>query len=400
MQKIAPVCSQNHAIPWPGAWKLLTKIDKLFAALEQGIQLTWEDVYDFVNPFGDRRGDLFNSVWTFDLDKDILLLMKKDRHCSAPLRLARERLLTFDDFELVSTPKEPLLEDRTLPGPYWEPKLDPIPRERSFLGQVLRDFSYTWRHIIRRQMNTTTFMKLAYAIIWISTMEFTLLERIGFEHISDGGPYVRLLDLPCWETPEATLVPAGSGSSWFVLSQDIWRGLEMVRNHTKSQSPLACSTTDEVIYTILTLRRVVLCRALGEGLVWTQSEKLFDGSPASDTAIDMILWAARASKTEPQQTTINRLPIEIQDRILYHATSSFVASAKLGCELGLGSPFCWVDKGVKIGIAEFKRHRFESSPVESQVILNGFRSGLSYKRESGYEMTHLGRPLPSALEQR
>ena len=249
-------------------------IDKLFAALQQGIKFTWEDVYDFVNPFGDRRGGAFDSVWTFDLDKDVLFLTKKDRHCSVPLRLARERLLTFDDFELVSTPEEPPLQDRTLPGPYWEPEFDFFSRERSFLGQVLRDFSYAWRHVIRRQMNTTTFMKLAYAVIWISKMEFSLLERMGFEHVSDRrGPYVRLLDLPCWETPEATLVPAGS-SSWFVLSQDVWEGLEMVRNHMKSLPSLTSSTTSKVIYTILTLRQVVLCRAAGDELC------LLDTSPS------------------------------------------------------------------------------------------------------------------------
>src|SRR5690606_18889286 len=117
-----------------------------------------------------------------------------------------------------------------------------------------RDFSYTWRHVIRRQMNTTTFMKLAYAIIWISKMEFTLLERIGFEHISVGGPYVRVVDLPCWETPDATLVQAGSGSSWFVLSQDIRGPFEKVRNHRKSQSLLTRPTTDDAVYVILTLR--------------------------------------------------------------------------------------------------------------------------------------------------
>jgi hypothetical protein len=54
-------------------------------ALEQGIKLEWEDVYDFVNPFGDRRGDIFNSIWTFDLDKNLIFLTKQDSVHSAPL---------------------------------------------------------------------------------------------------------------------------------------------------------------------------------------------------------------------------------------------------------------------------------------------------------------------------
>lgn len=249
-------------------------------------------------------------------------------------------------------------------------------------------------------MNTTTFMKFAYAIICISRNQFTLLERTGFEHISDGGPYVWVWDLPGWETPNETKTMVPVGSSWFVLSQDVQQGLQMVRNHRQTSSSLTRSATSSVVYAILTLGQVVLCKASGVGLVWTQSEKLFDGTtPASDTAIDMILWAANASGNQPQQTIINRLPVEIQDRILYHATTSCVASARLGCELRLGSNFTWVDRGVKIDISESKSHRSESSPVESHIVLNGVKSGLAYKRTRGYEKIHLNRTLPRSSQQ-
>ena len=356
--------------------------------MEQGIRLAWEDVYDFVNPFGDHRGGSFQSVWIFDLEKDAIFLTKSDRYCSAPLGLARERSLALDDFELVDSPQQTLPRVQILPGPYWKPQLDLIPRQRSFLSRVLQDFSYTWRHVIRRQMNTVTFTKLAYAIIWISRMDFHLLDCMGFDHISDGEPYVRLVDLPSWETPKVTLIPAGS--NWFVLAQHVQNGLNMVRHHMKAQRLPGHPTTNVVVYAILTLRHVVLCKSFGDELLWTKPEKLFDGTPASDTAIDMILWAASTSTTEPQRTMIHHLPIEIQDSILYHhSTASLVASAKLGCELGLGSTFSWLGRGAKIEIVEFKRHRSENSPVESQVIFNGSRSGLSYKRECGYENTHV-----------
>ncbi|CAM1501666.1 Fc.00g036500.m01.CDS01 [Cosmosporella sp. VM-42] len=367
---------------------------KLSGALEQGIDLIWEGAYDFVHPFGDSRGGLFNSVWTFDLDKYVLFLTKKDRFCSAPLELARERLLALDGFELLNSPKQIFSEEVTLTGPYWEPDLAPLPRARSFLGQILRDFAYIWRHVLRRQMKTTTFMKLAYATIWISTMEFTILERMGFEHISDGGPYVQLIDLPSWETPKAVLVQVGS--SWFALAQDTLEGFRMVRSHMNSHLSLGDSATNLVTYAILTLRQVILCKAHGGELVWTRSETLFDGISVSDTAIDMILWATNTSSIEPQPSAINSLPIEIQDRILYHATTSLIASAKLGCGLGLGPPFSWVDRGIKISVQEVKRHRFESSPVESQVIFNGVMSGLPYKRERGYQPIHAGQtPVPT-----
>lgn len=90
-----------------------------------------------------------------------------------------------------------------------------------------------------------TFTKLAYATIWISTMEFTLFQRLGFEHISSGGAYVSLVKLLNWETPEATLVQAGS--SWFVLAQDTQEGLEMVRRHINRNLSLGNSAANVVI---------------------------------------------------------------------------------------------------------------------------------------------------------
>lgn len=238
-------------------------------------------------------------------------------------------------------------------------------------------------------MNSTSFLKLAYATIWISTMEFTIVERMGFDYVSTGGPYVQLIDLPSWETPQTTLLQAGS--SWVALAQDTEEGLEMVRCHLSSAQTLGDPTMNVVTYVILTLRQVVLCKAEGSELEWTRAEALFDDSlPASDAAIDMIIWATAAG---PQQTTLSFLPAEIQDRILQYATVSSVASAKLGCELGLGSPFSWVDGGVQISVEVATRHRFENSPVESQIVFNGVMSGLSYKRERGYQTMHVGRSL-------
>lgn len=37
-------------------------LGKPSALLEQGRGLTWADAYNFVNPFSDRRGGLFNSI--------------------------------------------------------------------------------------------------------------------------------------------------------------------------------------------------------------------------------------------------------------------------------------------------------------------------------------------------
>ncbi|KAK9434808.1 hypothetical protein VB005_09593 [Metarhizium brunneum] len=365
---------------------------KLSASLEQSIDLAWEDVLDFVDPFGDRRGCVFDSVWIFDLDKDLVSLQKRYQTCFSSLELARKRLLTLDDFQVLNSPTQPLQREPNLSEPYWEPKLDPLPRIKSFLARLLRDFAHTWRHVLRRPMNTIVFQKLAYATIWISTLDFILFERVGFEHVSTSprGPYVDVVDLPGWEAPEETLVQAGS--CWFALAQDTREGLEMVQRHMTNH--LKDSATAVRTYAILTLRHVILCKAQGSELTWTRSETLFGDGYTSDTAIDMILWAIHT--TEPQPSAINCLPVEIQDRILYYATTSVVASAKLGCTLGAGSPFPWVDGGLQLELQENKRHRTESSPVESQIYFGGVMSGLSYKRERGDKGLHLRRLLASA----
>lgn len=173
----------------------------------------------------------------------------------------------------------------------------------------------------------------------------------------------------------------------------------MVRRHAKSHSSLKDSTANVVTYAILTLRRLTLCKVEGNVFMWTRPEALFGDAPASDDAIDVILWATNTARDAELETNrLYLLPIEIQDRILDHATTSPVASAKLGCELGLGSPFSWVDRGAKIRLEEAKRHRFESSPVESQILFDRVMCGLSYKQEPRSQTTRPERPpLPVGL---
>lgn len=227
-------------------------------------------------------------------------------------------------------------------------------------------------------MNHLTFMKLAYATIWISTMQFDILERMGFEHVSRGGPYVSVRDLPKWQTPEEVLIQVGS--TWVVFSQDSREGLELVRNHVDHAS--IDSGHGTCIYIILTLRQIFLCRKQGQGIEVTRSEALFNGDiPPSDAALDMIIWATNLEHSQPLRKLLDPLPVEIQDNILYYTTVSPVASAKLGCELGLGLPFAWLDQGLEICLETNRRHRSERSPVESQLFFDGIMSGLSYKRE-------------------
>ncbi|KAH7478043.1 hypothetical protein FOMA001_g10323 [Fusarium oxysporum f. sp. matthiolae] len=370
--------------------------DEISRALEKGIELEWEDVYDFVNPFGDTRGRAFNSVWTFDLDKHVLFLTKHDRLYSAPLSLARDRLLTLDDFEMLKSPTETIADDKIIPGPYWDlqPKFDH--RKKTFLGRILRDFGHTWRHLLRREMNDTTFMKLSYAVIWILTMNFTIVERMRFEHVGGrGGPYVGVADLPRWDAPNEAIVQAGS--CWFVLARDIGKGLAMIREHMETSSAIANTTTGTASYAISTLRQIICCKVCDGELVRTRTESLFSDNPPSESAIDMILSASDIHQEVSKPSRLNYLPIEIQDRILRQAATSTVAAAKQGIELSLGSPFSWTEQRRKIKLEEVRRHRTEASPIESQIFLNGVMSGLSYKCDAapmGFKVDMSSLPAP------
>ena len=273
---------------------------------------------------------------------------------------------------------------------------------------MLRDFGYTWRHVLRRGFNHKTFLKMAYVIAWMVSLNFTLKDRVGFEHISMGGKYVWLDHLPSWDTPESPNFQVGL--CHFTLAQDITEGLQMVRQNIHTNENLEECEHESRTYVILTIQHVVLCMMNGGTLVWTKPEALFN-MPTEDTANDLIavksaqgdlrwkrpkptfprgflseagveqmLWAVNWSRPDPSSNTLHLLPLEIQDRIIRYATSSPLASAMLGCELGLGSGFTWVDeRGQKIGTEDAKRHRAETSPVESYILLNGSMSGLAYK---------------------
>lgn len=338
--------------------------DEISRALEKGIELEWEDVYDLVNPFGDTRGRAFNSVWTFDLDNDVLFLTKHDQLCSEPLRLARERILTLDEFERLKSQTETITEEGLVPRLYrdLQPKVDD--RKRAFLGRILRDFGHTWRHVLRAEMNNVTFTKLAYAVIWILNLDFTIVERTGFEHVGGrGGPYVGVADLPQWDTPDETIVRVGT--CWIVLARDIPKGKKMIRGHVETRATMTGTAT----YAILTLRQIACCKVYDGELVYTRPEPLFNDTPPSDSAIGLLLWASDLHQAEPKPCRLNHLPIEIQDRILRLSTASSVTAAKLGIELALGSPFSWAEQGRKIKLEEVLRHRTKASPVESQLFL-------------------------------
>lgn len=306
------------------------------------------------------------------------------------LSLALERQLSLSDFESVCPPDPTAfaLQEGTFPSPYRIPKLDLQPRVKQFLGQIVRDFAFVWRHVVRRRMTDITFKRLAYGIIRILTLDFRVEDRTDFDH-SPGGPYVWLEDLPTWEAPDAALLRAGR--CWIALSQDAQDGLRMIQTHIKDQASTSESSANKnTLYAIFTLRHIILCNSRGGELTWSRPEPVLDGEhPPSDRALNMLLWA---TKRQPRLNALNIFPPEVQDAILIQATRSSVSAAKLGCELDIGSPYSWFAGDSKVEIEEVKRRRTEFSPVESQIWFDDIMSGISYKPQRKQVTAAFDRP--------
>jgi hypothetical protein len=72
-------------------------LESTFDALYSQVARKWHQQDDIVNPFHDRRRVHIASVWTFDLDGDILRFDKKDRNLWVPLNLLRSKILRLGE---------------------------------------------------------------------------------------------------------------------------------------------------------------------------------------------------------------------------------------------------------------------------------------------------------------
>lgn len=104
----------------------------------------------------------------------------------------------------------------------------------------------------------------------------------------------------------------------------------------------------------------------------------------SPTAISLLLQALPPSRP-PTQTPVHDVPLEIQDRILEQVSKAPIEAARLGCVLGLGSPFAWMRafdwprRGGPIELFVSPSHRHENTPVESKIYFGDIFSGVSYR---------------------
>ncbi|KAJ4364140.1 hypothetical protein N0V83_009595 [Neocucurbitaria cava] len=359
-----------------------------FDALHKRLPFKWNDdeEYDTVNPFGDPRQLLYHALWTFDTQNDVLRYTNANRCSQVPLGLLRERPVSLADMEQLGGPvPAPLKHTFDSDTPYWKPQIEVDDRMRAFAHRLLRDFHHQWRHILRNNYNSVTLRVLSRAIIRLSTLDFEVHENTG--RLGPRGVHVWITRLPTWEPFEADIVRVGT--VWVVLCQDMQNGLSVAQQHVASreisttESP-STTTSEEAHahYMILSVKHIMLCHATDQfSLKHTAPEPLFNGdygtAPPSDLALDYLIWAT-ASARPSISTTIRSLPVEIQDIILYYSSVGTVVAAKVGCILGLGTPFSWKDGSLKVTLEDRYVIRPSGSSVESQVWFGEHKSGIFY----------------------
>lgn len=352
----------------------LTLPESTFDTLKSGLPLRWEQSYDTTNPYGDRREALFETVWTFELDEDILVYTKKNRSGHVPLSALRQRQVTFADFVAREPPTAPILDvQEVFVPPYWEPTLQVQERNKTFTRRVLDDFDFQWRHVLRSRYNDLTFRKLVCGVVRILRLDFRVVEFTKSRPVL-GGYLVGVLDLPEWEPLPMQTVRLGR--VWLTASQNPAASIPLIREHLETRQDKGLVRADSV-YLILSLRHVILCRGNRDRLEWTRPEPFLNGTSSySDRALDLLLWAV---SPDPPRTSLHQLPVEIQDRILRHVSQGPIEAARVGCALGLGSLFLWKDGEMRIDLERVQTGRNPFSPVESQIWFDDHMSGISYK---------------------
>jgi hypothetical protein len=348
--------------------------DIVFEALHKDLPFQWckEALYDTVNPFGDMRQVDYKTLWTFNIVNGTLLYT--NRHCSSKIRLdyLRSRPISLPDFEYLGPPVPSLLHlTMSSSMPYWIPDIQVDERTRAFSHRILCDFNHQWRHIIRNNYNIITLRVFARALIRLATLQFEVREETRSRH-GIRGNYVWITDLPKWRPFEANIVLVGK--VYVITCHSVLDGISMAQKHANCQE---YKFKERANYMVLSVRHIVLCRVSPYQFEYTTPLLLLNGDQKpSSLALDYLIWA---TADEYPITRLHILPCELQNNILQHATIGPVAAARLGCVLGLGSPFVWKDCSMKISLEETYTNRTEWSPVESQLWFQESQVGIVYR---------------------
>jgi hypothetical protein len=365
-----------------GQPQVLIEIESTFDVLYSRIAQDWHQQDDVVTPFNDRRWTHVGAVWTFDLDRDILRLDKKDYNLSVPLNLVRQRSITISDFEPYELP--PILAKHTLQSAHAAPcwtmrrkEIDPqrLQRRKALVSKILADFAFQWRHVLCGRYNNFTFRRLAYAIIRIVTLDFTVKEAT-LPRPGSSGYLIWIYNLPEWGFASEHIVRVGRTP--ILICQHTPHAVTLAREDFAKQVQSTTGLVDKsVTYLILSVRELIMYRINSENERYIEPERLFDGTyPPSDEAIDLLL---QATQTSAPTTPLQKLPVELQDAILEKVSAGPIESARIGCLLNAGSVFSWRHGNQIIKREEGRPFRTPWTPVESHIWFGGYHSGIAYK---------------------
>jgi hypothetical protein len=363
-----------------------------FDALYLHFAGTWHQQDDIVHPLhdgrciSDSRYAQVETVWTFDLDNDILRFDKEYQHKQISLELARRAFIATSDFKPYSPLEHPKHTSTVvLPQTNWSPRrkeldLALLKRRKALLSRVLDDFAFQWRHVLCGPYNNSTFRRLAYAFIRLLTLDFTVVELVKPRQ-GTGGALVRLQDLPKWNPWSGDIVRRGGVS--IVFSQHTPHAISLIQADLRkwkiSSLQHNSSGTSDVArtYLIFTMREMILYQ-ISEALErQSKVQPLFSNAVAfSPEAVDILL---EATQSRTPVVYFQNLTIELQDMILDRTAAGPLLHAKLGCNLNIGSAFTWRRDGRDIEREESIRNRSSESPVESQIWFDDHFSGLAYK---------------------
>ncbi|KAF2497955.1 hypothetical protein BU16DRAFT_525535, partial [Lophium mytilinum] len=369
-----------------------------FLVLYNEVSHDWHQQDDVVNPFLDGRCSRVGTVWTFDLDADVLRFDKKDYNRSVPLSLVRQRAITVSDFAPYEPPDIPqyafrsILVRRSWKMTRRDLDLQLLNRQKSFVGRLLADFAYQWRHILSARYNSRTFQRLACAIIKIATLDFDVKE-VPLTRQGIGSSPVWIHNLPEWKPLSGEIVRVDGAS--IVICHQVPHAITLMRDDfaKRSLSPVnqdsaraakrslwpadgdsAGASDRNFTYLLVSVQEVILCRINSDSERCSKTGRLFDGTnPPSEEAIDLILQATQKSLPA---TPIRYLPVELQDMILDRVSASPIESARIGCILNIGSDFAW-----KCGGRDIERvdgRETSTALLESHIRLGNRCSGIAY----------------------
>ncbi|KAH6707846.1 hypothetical protein BKA61DRAFT_135159 [Leptodontidium sp. MPI-SDFR-AT-0119] len=357
-----------------------------FDALSQGIHADWSLHDDIVNPLGDKRQALV-TVYTFDLDQDMLYFSDATQNLQIPLSCFRsDEIVLLEMMKPYEPPPPPSLKNGALPPPYWKPTQSASVRSVSFVKRVLSDFGHLWRHILRRGYSEHTFRQFAMAILRIGSLDVDIREEasrwLHTSMLSQRGPYVWIHSRPTWKACGEQIFPLGK--IMVVLDQNLDKAHSLAE--ADASKLLITEPPNSMLYLLLSVRHVALYKVDCNGVTkCTEPAALLNGIDCpSNEAVLLLLHATAAASPPPPRTSVHKLPVELQDRVLSNVSEGQVKAAHLGCLLELGSTFGWLRsddtrRGGQIEALLSPTHRHETTPVDSKIYFDGVFSGLAYR---------------------